>query len=303
MGLIDVSTIRTPRVIMLRSIFLIAILVLALSSAQARNLSITFDKPSVAVGEQVTITVSSVSPLGYCGIHVNYRGTDEKPTLFRVGTGYETLPYKVVKTFSTPGVVEVQVEGKRVNSALGCPGSTEAKLTVTGSAVAGVDPRAAMGGDLERRASSGDLEAAFQLGTLISSKGDDASAYKWFEFAGSKGHPSAMNAAGYLLENGRGVSQDYAAAQQWYLYATKRGNADAMVSRGVLLSAGLGSQKDPQQAYISFVLGATFATSKELREEATKLRDEVGKTLNAPQLRNSQAEAGRMTADIKAGKV
>lgn len=264
--------------------------------AFARPLTITSEKQIVIVGEEIEITIGSTQPLGYCGIHVFFNGSKEPPVLFRIKHEGVDFPYTIRKKFSEPGEIDIVADGKRVNSALGCPGRASVKLTVTGTAgQARAQPN--VGPDLESRAAAGDVESMFSLGNMVAARGDDVKALKWFVTAAQKGHPGAMNAAGFMSEQGRGTKQDHSIAADWYQRAMKRGNADAMINRGLLIANGLGLPQSKRDAYIHYALGAIYAKEDSVLFEAIKMREDLRPSLSPNELLYSEKELGRLVRD------
>lgn len=262
--------------------------------AQPTKLSISLSKPTILPGEEVHVVVDSSQPSTYCGIHVEYPGTTEPPTLIRIGHEGSKFPYTFTRAFNAPGTVQLKASGQRVSSALGCAGKGEATLVVAAPPV-----QANPTSDLRTQANRGDLDAMFGLGNTLANAGNDAEAVKWFTNASIRQHIKSMNALGYMYEAGRGVIQDHSEAAEWYRKAMMRGNPDAMVNRGVLLSKGLGLKEDKSQAYVHFSLGVAYANDPDLRTEATKLRDEMAKQLTAQQTNAAQAEAKKLATQIQ----
>lgn len=152
---------------------------------------------------------------------------------------------------------------------------------------------------IRRAAEAGDPDAMFQMGNIVAQTGNDVEAVRWFKSASNRGHVKATNALGFMYEEGRGTLQDHKEAAAWYRKAMMRGNPDAMVNRGILLLKGLGVTANKTQAYIHFSLGAAYATDPALRDEAAKLRDDAAKQLTPAQITAAQAEAKKLTAQIK----
>lgn len=261
-------------------------------------LRLSLDKTTVAVGEEVAITVGSTQDLAYCGVHLRFNGSKEEPYLFRVKHEGVDLPHTIRKKFSEPGEIEIMSEGRRVNSALGCTGKASAKLIVTGTAqIKLAQASANVGPELESRAAASDIEAMFTFGNLSAAKGDDARALKWFITAAQKGHPGAMNATGFMVEHGRGVAQDYVSAADWYHKAMKRGHADAMINRGLLIANGLGLPQSKRDEYVHYALSALYAKEDSVLFEAIKMREEIKPVIPATDLLNAEKEIGRFVRE------
>lgn len=261
------------------------------SQVFTRPLTVTLSKTSIAPGEELSITVDSTQPLGYCGVHIYFNGSKEPPILFRIKNDGVDFPYTVKKTFTEPAEIEVLVDGKKVNSAFGCPGRAVAKLSVVG-AIGTIASRSTSNQN-NPPVTTVDSETLFALGNTLAAKNDDAGALKAFVSAGEKGHVAAMNAAGFMYEQGRGTKQDYKIASSLYLSAMKRGHADAMVNRGLLFQNGLGVEGSKKQAYLHYSLGAIYAKEDVLRDESSKMREEMKVTLSPADLREADREVSR----------
>ena len=288
--------------------FLFATLLLTPIAANALGIAVTLSSQSVKVGEEVEITISSLTELSYCGVHLYFNGTNEPVTMFRVKHEGVTLPYKFKKAFPSPGIVIIHATGKRVNSAFGCPGEDKKTLTVLanalldGQALPALPTAATPGyfpGNPRPTAAIlvSEAETLFARGNSLAGQSDVSGAFKAFEAAAAKGHAGAMNALGFLLEEGKGVKQDYLAAGSWYQRAMRGGSADAMVNRGLLFSNGLGVPTNKKQAYIHFALGAIFAREDGLRVEASNFRDQAKQSLSATDTQEGDREVSRMVRE------
>lgn len=284
-------------------------LVLCFSAhGQVTALTVAANRSSSLVGEELQFTLTSDSPMVYCGIHVEYGGTNEPSTHIRMNVDGAAFPYTFKKSFSTPGTVQVRAYGARVMSALGCNGEGRTTVTVTAPvaaapapAIVSVAPPPAPDttmADLQAKAKAGDLNAMYTLANVLANNGENAEALKLFLSAAKRNHAKAMNSTGFMYEEGRGTIQNHKEAGDWYRKAMMLGNPDAMVNRGVLLFKGLGLPVNKSQAYIHFSLGAAYATDPSLREEATKLRDSAAKQLSAAQVNTAQADAKKLAAQI-----
>ncbi|OIQ76709.1 localization factor PodJL [mine drainage metagenome] len=147
--------------------------------------------------------------------------------------------------------------------------------------------------EIRRAAEGGEVNAMFQLGNALAQRGENVDAVRWFRQASDKGHIKAMNALGFMYEEGRGVPQNFKQAGNLYLQAMKNGNADAMVNRGLLYAKGLGVTNDNVQAYMHFLLAAAYAQDQETRDISVKLRDEIAAKLSKQQLARGQAMADK----------
>ncbi len=138
-----------------------------------------------------------------------------------------------------------------------------------------------------------DPESMYQLANVLAQRGENVEAVRWFEKASAKGHAKASNALGFMYEEGRGVPQNFAKASALYLKAMKGGDAVAMTNRGLMILNGKGAKKDPQQAYMHFLLSAAYARDDAARDEANKLKEEVAATLTEPQISRGQTMADK----------
>lgn len=150
---------------------------------------------------------------------------------------------------------------------------------------------------LQSAAQAGDVEAMYQLGNVLVQRGDNVNAVRWFERASEKGHVKATNALGFMLDEGRGAPQNYSRAAALYLRAMKAGNVDAMMNRGVLILNGNGPSKDPQLAYMHFLLAVAYAPDEDARNAAVKLKDDLSGKLSQQQIARSQSMADRFAKE------
>ncbi|MGD9538169.1 MAG: tetratricopeptide repeat protein [Alphaproteobacteria bacterium] len=101
--------------------------------------------------------------------------------------------------------------------------------------------RAYTAGDHERaerlwrpEAERGDANAAFGLGVIAESRGDDAEATRWYEQAAQRGLPAAQVLIGQRYAEGTGVARDPVLAYAWFTRAIEAGVPNAAKVRDAL---------------------------------------------------------------------
>jgi TPR repeat protein len=114
----------------------------------------------------------------------------------------------------------------------------------------------------QRAAEGGMLEAQLQAGEIhLGRRGvpaDYQSAQKWYRLAAAQHAADAMNALGYIAEEGGfGVSQDLPQAVKYYRQAALAGNGRGQANLGRMYLAGSGVPKDYIEAYKWFYLAST----------------------------------------------
>lgn len=142
-----------------------------------------------------------------------------------------------------------------------------------------------------------DAEGMFLTGDSFAQRGDFVEAVRWFERASNKGHVQATNALGFFYEQGKGVPQNFAKAAATYLRAMKAGDPTAMLNRGSMYLNGRGVNKDPQSAYMHFLLASAYARDDETRQASQKLKEEVEATLTKQQVAKGQSMADKFAKD------
>lgn len=78
--------------------------------------------------------------------------------------------------------------------------------------------------DLTHLASLGDVNAAFDLGTVYYDEKNYPQAFKWFAAAASGGHAIAQYNAGIMSYRGIGTPRDYAQAFRWFKLSAEHGD-------------------------------------------------------------------------------
>jgi TPR repeat protein len=103
-------------------------------------------------------------------------------------------------------------------------------------------------------ADAGDISAMAALGVDLVHDGDpnggphDTEAATWLSKAAAAGNADAQNYYGYLLQNGRGVTEDDAAAVKWDAAAAAQNNIPATRRLGYLTANGIGTKEDDAKA-------------------------------------------------------
>lgn len=120
----------------------------------------------------------------------------------------------------------------------------------------------------------------------LDAKSRIAEAARWYKKAADFGNTYASFAYGDLLEQGRGVVQDYAEAVRWYRVAAERGSAEGQNRLGVKYAEGKGAQKNPVESLKWFIIAAANG-----EEKAVDNRDKAEKSLNAVQVKKAQGLA------------
>lgn len=138
---------------------------------------------------------------------------------------------------------------------------------------------------------AGDMPAAqFRL-ALLYERGQGAAknaalARSLYQKAAEKGHVRAMHNLGVLYADGIDGKPDYANAAEWFRRAAEYGLRDSEYNLATLTARGLGVPKNVSAAYMWFALAAAQGDA-----DATRQRDEIGKTLDAATLKNAKAAA------------
>lgn len=86
------------------------------------------------------------------------------------------------------------------------------------------------------------------IATQAFSRGDFASAFKWYREAARQGDVEAHTQLGLLYEKGSGVPQDDREAARWYRLTADKGSAIAQNYLGLMYDDGVGVQQDAKEA-------------------------------------------------------
>lgn len=134
------------------------------------------------------------------------------------------------------------------------------------------------------RAQTGDAEAQYSLGMMLSQGGtgeggDLAESVQWLEKAAAQGHARAQYELALALKLGRGTLQDYTAAGRWFASAAHQGHVGAQYHMGRLHRIGEGVDLDLVRAYAWFNRAAAQGHGA-----ARGARDEIASSLKPEQL-------------------
>jgi Sel1 repeat len=226
---------------------------------------INLSSDTVRVGEPVTITISGTGDPAWCGVGVEYTDGSAKQE-FQLEPKGKVFPLSFTKVFTTVGKAVIRADGKRIFFTLPCFGEASATINVVSEnqSTSTISVPTAV-----------PEEALFQLGNSQAASGKDVDALKNFMQAANRNHAKAMNAVGYMYQEGRGTVQDYVAAHTWFEKAFQAGNMDAAINKGILFAKGLGTSSSPYDAYIYFLSASLLADNKSIADEAAKLVDQV----------------------------
>ena len=166
-------------------------------------------------------------------------------------------------------------------------------------------------GWMTQAAVQGDTSAQFRLAVMHYLGGDVDEALKWFRTAAYQDHVHAQFSLGTMYHDGRGVSQDRATARRWYGQAARQGHAQALGTIGdMYLKDDVESQANFYAAKRGYgpsqsAIGIMYHKGNEVPQDDVKahmwlnvgvfngghgkqLRDEIGKKMTIPQLREAQ---------------
>lgn len=119
--------------------------------------------------------------------------------------------------------------------------------------------------ELQSRAATGEVDAAYALAKLLDSQRthgeitlpkNDKAAFALYEQAASAGNVDAEYATGHAYQTGHGVKPDAALATAWYRAAALGGLAAAQTSLGYAYQTGLGIARDDSAAAFWFARAA-----------------------------------------------
>lgn len=122
-------------------------------------------------------------------------------------------------------------------------------------------------------------------------KQDFAEAASWYRRASSQHDPQAQFNLARMYDTGRGVDKDPKEALALYRQAANLGLPSAQLNLGVAYAEGRGVPKDAVEAHRWFNLAAVAAEDDNTRENATRNRDVISKTMTAEQVDRAQALA------------
>jgi TPR repeat protein len=103
--------------------------------------------------------------------------------------------------------------------------------------------------DVQRRATAGESEAQFLLGSAYRDGGpiipqSHAEALKWFRKAADQGLAKAEDAVASMYYNGFGVARSYTDAFEWFSRAARQGTRTSHYALGVMYRRGQGVHRD-----------------------------------------------------------
>jgi Sel1 repeat len=177
--------------------------------------------------------------------------------------------------FTGQNTLNVRVKGIKTNKTPACLGGASKVIYILPSNAPA---------SLLAKLNNAESESLFQKGNSFVGIGQDVVASRYFYDAAGLGHAKAMNALGYMYQEGKGVTQDYKEAHTWFYKAIQNGSMDAAIHQGILFKKGLGSPVDLTIAYTNFAVAAQLADDEEQRGSATKLRDELEPKLTEDQI-------------------
>jgi len=91
----------------------------------------------------------------------------------------------------------------------------------------------------------------------------------------------------FVLDQGRGVAQDYQKAFEWSLKAAEKDSAMAQLSLGTMFWEGKGVSQDYVQAHMWCNLAASKLSGEE-RDVAADFRDSVAEEMTREQIAEAQ---------------
>ncbi len=117
--------------------------------------------------------------------------------------------------------------------------------------------------ELVAKAESGNAEAQFALGSLLSkgeeSARDSGAAFKWLMRAAEQDHAKAQEMVANCFHSGFGVTRDYDEAFKWYQKSSNQGNPSALCELGFCYQNGRGTSANSVEALGCFKRAAELA--------------------------------------------
>lgn len=106
--------------------------------------------------------------------------------------------------------------------------------------------------EIRTLAASGDVEAAFLMGTAydeaLGVAVDYVEAMRWYRRAAHRGHILATHNVGNMHRDGRGVDSDHATAAMWWLRAARAGDVIPALRLAEAYEAGRGVPQSVEEA-------------------------------------------------------
>lgn len=103
---------------------------------------------------------------------------------------------------------------------------------------------------LRQLAEKGDAEAQYRLGMLYRTKEHlhYKEAFRWLSKAAGQGHPSAQNAVGEMLRDGKKIQRNLKEAFKWFSLAAEQGDATACYNLAKAYGGGEGCKRNADLA-------------------------------------------------------
>lgn len=122
---------------------------------------------------------------------------------------------------------------------------------------------------------------------------DYAEAIKWYRLAAEAGNARGQLNLGRMYDYGWGVSSDLVEGVKWFRLAAHQGNVEAQHRLALRYFLGQGVPQDYVQAYKWYSLVAISASEKRVRDDVTKLCDELTAKMTPAQIAEAQAMASK----------
>ncbi|HXZ03022.1 MAG TPA: tetratricopeptide repeat protein [Stellaceae bacterium] len=163
----------------------------------------------------------------------------------------------------------------------------------------GVDKDYARAAPLLRAAAeSGLAEAEYDYAVLCENgfgvAKDPVQALAWYRKAAAQGHANAALALGYACAKGIGTARDMAEAAQWFRRGSELGLADAQYNLAFLYEHGEGVASSPIDAYAWYAIAGAHGD-----RGAQQSADRLAKSLSAAQMKEALARLNALHQSIK----
>ena len=155
--------------------------------------------------------------------------------------------------------------------------------------------------DVRQLADNGSPAAQYLMGTYHLNRRDFQEARKWLQKSASQGNLKAINALGYIYENGFGVPQDYVRAYNFYVKAAEQGDMTAQNNLGYMYLDGRGVKQDYHRAFLWFSKSREQGNSSGALNMAYMIQHGLVKNKNlklAVSLYKEAAEKGNLQAKM-----
>jgi hypothetical protein len=118
-----------------------------------------------------------------------------------------------------------------------------------------------------------------------------AEAYHFYRGAAEKGHGPAMNAVGFMLTQGIGVTKDVVQGTVWLRRAADSGQSNAMQTLSAIYAQGAGVPQDLGRAYFWVQLALkTYPANDQHRSGAETLSQTIATHLTPAQIKSTDNE-------------